>query len=200
MAKRKRTDFQREADLPKMALLYRDGHTQRAIAQQFGLSQGQICQDLAEIRRRWQMESIEFFTDKVNAELSRIDNLEITYWEAWERSILDATMVRVEKKTVGLKVEVDNLVELPAVETKEIKSRTGQSGNPAFLAGVMSCIERRCKLLGLDAPAKAELTGKDGGAIKTEANRPDLSKLSLDELLQLRSMVAKATDEPANIG
>jgi hypothetical protein len=79
--------------------------------------------------------------------------------------------------------------------------REQRDGNPAFLAGVMSCIERRCKLLGLDAPVKSELTGKDGGPIKTEAaNKPDLSKLSLDELLQLRSVLAKATDEPANVG
>jgi hypothetical protein len=44
-----------------------------------------------------------------------------------------------------------------------------RDGNPAFLAGVMSCIERRCKLLGLDAPAKAELTGKDGGPVQVDA-------------------------------
>jgi hypothetical protein len=61
------------------------------------------------------------------------------------------------------------------------------------LAGVMSCIEKRCKLLGLDAPAKQEVTGKDGGPIQTE-QRQDLSRLSLDELIQLRAIVAK-TDE-----
>jgi hypothetical protein len=34
--------------------------------------------------------------------------------------------------------------------------REQRDGNPAFLAGVMSCIERRCKLLGLDAPVKQQ--------------------------------------------
>ena len=41
-----------------------------------------------------------------------------------------------------------------------------------------------------------EHTGKDGGPIKTESTiNHDLSKLSVDELLQLRSIVAKATNE-----
>lgn len=42
---------------------------------------------------------------------------------------------------------------------------------------------------------RTELTGKDGGPIQSEQSvKPDLSKLTVDELLQLRTMVAKATD------
>jgi hypothetical protein len=48
---------------------------------------------------------------------------------------------------------------------------------------------------------RQELTGADGGPIQTEQKtKPDLSKLTVDELLQLRSMVAKATDGTANTG
>ena len=202
MAKRKRTDFQREADLPKMALLYRDGHTQRAIAQQFGLSQGQICQDLAEIKRRWKAESLEFFTSKVEEELSKIDNLEITYWNQFDKSRQDEICIAVETKTVALKGDDGgDSVDLPAIETKRTVKTTKRVGDRGFLAGIEWCIERRCKLLGLDAPAKSELTGKDGGPIKTEAtNKPDLSKLSIDELLQLRQIVTKATDGTTDAG
>jgi hypothetical protein len=32
--------------------------------------------------------------------------------------------------------------------------KEGQAGNPAFLAGVLTCIERRCSILGLDAPKR----------------------------------------------
>jgi hypothetical protein len=33
------------------------------------------------------------------------------------------------------------------------------------LQGVGWCIERRCKLIGIDAPQKQEVTGKDGGPL-----------------------------------
>jgi hypothetical protein len=33
-----------------------------------------------------------------------------------------------------------------------------RDGNPSWLAGVDKCIERRCKLLGLDAPVKTDLS------------------------------------------
>ncbi len=166
MAKRKRTDFQREADLPKIADLYRAGHTQRAISQQFGLSQGQICQDLAEIKRRWKAESVEFFTSKIEEELSKIDNLEITYWNQFDESRQDEICITVETKTVTLKGDDGgDSVDLPATETKRTIKTTKRVGDRGFLTGVEWCIERRCKLLGLDAPAKSELTGKDGGAL-----------------------------------
>lgn len=46
---------------------------------------------------------------------------------------------------------------------------------------------------------KQEVTGKNGGPIQTESStKPDLSKLSADELRQLRTMVAKTTDGSAN--
>lgn len=48
---------------------------------------------------------------------------------------------------------------------------------------------------------RSELTGKDGGPIQTEQRaKPDLNKLSVDELLQLRQMVSKATGEFTNAG
>lgn len=45
------------------------------------------------------------------------------------------------------------------------------------------------------------LAGADGGAIKTESTvKHDLSKLTVDELLQLRQIVSKATDAAADAG
>ncbi len=173
--------------------LYLQGRTQRDIAEVVGVSQGQVNHDLKLIQQRWRESSIMDMNEAKQKELARIDEVEIQFWEAWERSKNERTRARQESDGKS-KDGKPNVVRA----TMEKEQR---DGNPAFLAGVMSCIERRCKLLGLDAPAKAELTGKDGGPIKTEvANKPDLSKLSVDELLQLRSVLAKATDEPANPG
>jgi hypothetical protein len=193
MAARKRTPFQREEDLVQITRLYLQGRTQRDIAEVVGVSQGQVNHDLKLIQTRWRESSIMDMNEAKQRELARLDELEREYWAAWEQSKNERTRARQESDGKS-KDGKPNVVRA----TMEKEQR---DGNPAFLAGVMSCIERRCKLLGLDAPAKAELTGKDGGPIKTEvANKPDLSKLSVDELLQLRSVLAKATDEPANPG
>jgi predicted transcriptional regulator len=39
------------------------------------------------------------------------------------------------------------------------ESQRQRKSNPAFLQGVMTCIDKRCKLLGLDAPIKTEDDG-----------------------------------------
>jgi transposase len=193
MAARKRTPFQREEDLVQITRLYLQGRTQRDIAEVVGVSQGQVNHDLKLIQQRWRESSIMDMNEAKQRELARLDELEREYWAAWEQSKNERTRARQESDGKS-KDGKPNVV-------RATMEREQRDGNPAFLAGVMSCIERRCKLLGLDAPVKSELTGKDGGPIKTEAaNKPDLSKLSLDELLQLRSVLAKATDEPANVG
>jgi hypothetical protein len=46
---------------------------------------------------------------------------------------------------------------------------------------------------------RSELTGKDGGPVQTEqTTKHDLSKLSVDELLQLREIVTKASNGDSN--
>lgn len=39
---------------------------------------------------------------------------------------------------------------------------------PAYLAGVMKCVERRCRILGLDAPKRQEFSGPGGGPIEVK--------------------------------
>ncbi len=89
-------------------------------------------------------------------ELARVDHLEREYWEAWERSV-------GEHRTKTLKTEEIN-------------------GDPRYLSGIQWCINKRCELLGLDAPSKTDITsggksinveiieivkdyGEDGGAV-----------------------------------
>jgi len=44
----------------------------------------------------------------------------------------------------------------------------GQSGNPAFLRGIEWCINKRCDLLGLDAPKKLENMNYDMSILPDE--------------------------------
>jgi len=87
-------------------------------------------------------------------ELTKIDNLERTYWRAWRRSCEDKEIDIAEKTTDG--AAPGHPVPLP--RTKAAKRREGQSGNPAFLAGVQWCIEQRCKITGI-VSSKADFAG-----------------------------------------
>ena len=159
MAAPKRSEFQREHDYRIIADLYLKGKTQAEIADTVGLAQQQISYDLGIIRRRWREDTAINLDEAKQQELSRIDTLERTYWDAWERSLEERVKTRTEqsangggdddkgqKKTAKASVEKETLL-----------------GNPAYLSGVMSCIERRCKLLGLDAPSKNE--SQNSGAV-----------------------------------
>ncbi len=145
---RKKTEMENRRQ--RVSELYLRGSYQADIAVELGVDQATISRDLAELRKEWLERSINHIDQKKAIELAKLDRLEVTYWDAWEHSKLDAE-TEITKST-------------PNGHVHEVR-REGQSGNPAFLAGVMSCINKRCELLGLDAPKKAEVTGKDGAPL-----------------------------------
>lgn len=129
----------------KVAERYLRGMYQQQIADELGVDQATVSRDLAELRKEWLDRSINHIQQKKADELSRIDQLERTYWDAWERSKENAETI-IDRQTPGGRI----------FETKT----EGQVGNPSFLAGVQWCINRRCELLGLDAPKKQEVTSE----------------------------------------
>ena len=167
MAQMKRTPFERERDYERITRWYIRGDTQTEIAARLGLSQKQISYDLNTIRQRWRKETTFNLDEHKQRELARIDEAEREYWQAWERS--------KKRKTKQVR-------EMPGDGSRFVVERGQCDGNPAFLAGVMACIDRRCKLLGLDAPSKQELTGKDGGPIEyndmSDANSRIMGRLA----------------------
>ena len=128
--------------------LYLQGKLQAEIAEALGVDQSTVSRDLAALHRKWLDSALVDFSEAKAQELAKIDRLEREYWRAWERSCEDAETM-TQKARAGRAKEA----------TKVTK---GQAGDPRFLAGVQWCIERRCKILGIDAPQRTELTGKDG--------------------------------------
>lgn len=130
------------------AARYLRGDTQAAIAADLGVSQQQISKDLNAIRKEWLASAIRDFDEAKSQELAKIDLVEVEYWRAWTRSQEDKEITYSE--TGG------------KFGGKSGERREGQAGNPAFLDGVLKCIERRCKILGIDAPERQELSGPGG--------------------------------------
>lgn len=119
------------------------GMRQVDIAKSVGVSQATVSRELLGLQGEWASVSASKIDEAKARELAKIDNLEREYWDAWERSQNDAETVIEE--AFGVK------------KSKTQNKRVGQVGNPAFLRGVEWCIERRARLLGLDAPTKAEV-------------------------------------------
>lgn len=172
----KRTESQRESDRVEIARRYLRGESQASIGIALGMTQQMVSYDLAVIEKRWQTLAVRDLSEAKAKELAKIDHLEVTYWEAWEESRLDKE-ITTEKQSGGETSQGEG--ETSPEPKKEITlRREGQAGSPAFLTGVQWCIERRCKILGIDAPTKNEITGLNGGAVTVQV----LRGVSMDDL------------------
>ena len=152
-------------DRQRIADLYLRGWMQVDIAEEVGLSQSTVTRDLKALQAEWIKSSLIDYDKAKAREIAKIDNLERIYHAAWRRSCEDAETVRKKKAEVG------------GVERKELVSTAkGQSGDPRFLNGIQWCIERRCKIMGIDAPTKVAPTDPTGrkeytGLTDEERNR-----------------------------
>jgi len=146
--KPRRSASQLARDRRRIAELYLEGWLQADIAEELELSQSTISNDLNALHKRWLESSLIDFDQAKAVEIAKVDKLEREYYRAWRESKEDKE-ISVTEKAVGEKPR----------STAQIR-REGQVGDPRFLAGVQWCIERRCKILGIDAPTKTDLTSK----------------------------------------
>lgn len=146
-----RSSAQRARDRRRVADLYLQGWIQADIAAETGLSQPTISRDLKAIQKEWLTSTLVDFNEAKAREIAKVDRLEREYWRAWERSCEDA------ETTTQKAVDTDGKTRQEAIKTAK-----GQAGDPRFLSGVQWCIEKRCKIMGVDAPEKHEheISGK----------------------------------------
>jgi len=183
----KRTHIQIERDRREIADLYLKGWLQQEIAdhinadteRDYTLTQQMISYDLKRLQEQWQKSALVDVDELKAKELAKVDRLEREYWRAWERSREDAETLQ----QVGGKDGPDKIT----------KTSKGQAGDPRFLQGVQWCIERRCKILGVDAPEKRELSGRDGGPIETKTNVTGIDR-GFAEALALLDEARKRSD------
>ena len=135
-------------DRRRIADFYLQGWLQADIAQEVGLSQPTISRDLKALQKAWLKSALIDFDAAKAKELAKVDRLEREYWAAWEASKKDKETQTTEK------------IKSTTLRSKAQIRREGQVGNPSFLVGVQWCIERRCKILGLDAPTGIDLTNR----------------------------------------
>ena len=136
MAQMTRNSARREQDRATTASMVLSGVGHAEIAEKLGISRQQVTYDMRVIRQRWQDRTTMDLTYAKAQEVAGIDRLERVYWDAWDLQCLPQLIV---DKDSG-----------------EVASVIPQTGDPTILAGILKCIDRRCKLLGLDAPLQIE--------------------------------------------
>lgn len=153
MAAPKRNKQQREEDLAYIARLYLQGKTHVEIAylvsadRQYTLTKQTIGRDIGELNDRWYQASMTDIDRLKAVQLAKVDELEATAWEGWFKSLQDKTS-QTTQDTEGMK--------------STSNTTQSSSGDPRFLKLIDNCIERRCKILGIDAPAKVSATDNEG--------------------------------------
>ena len=155
MSKRPRKKSEIARDRRNISRLYLKGAMQAEIAESLGLSQPTISRDLKVLQAEWQAANLNEIDEHKKNELAKIDNLELEYWEAWVRSREKSLSETTEIISKGRDVEKD------VGGVKRVTRQDEQVGDPRFLSGVQWCIEKRCQIMGLNAPEKRDLTSDD---------------------------------------
>ena len=154
----KRTPRERERDLAITEKLWVHGSTLKDISRQvcdgqrYTLTTMTISNDVAEILNRWRKTLEKDIGELKAAELARLNRLENAAWIAWERSREDAVKHIEGTRTGGKDGDL----------TTDQTIREPQCGDPRYLERVQWCINKRCQILGLDAPTKIAPTNSEG--------------------------------------
>jgi len=122
--------------------------SQKEIAEQLGVSQSTISTDIRKILEEYSMKRLNKMQLYLNVELAKLDAVEKAAWLAWERSIGKTVKIVTRTNSTGF--------------TEEVRQEEELVGDPRFLTQVQTAIDRRIKLLGLDAPQEILLNTMEG--------------------------------------
>jgi hypothetical protein len=128
-----------------VARRYLQGQTQAEIALAFETDQATISRDLSEIQKEWLTAAILDGGIWTARELAKIDEVERLAWTGWFRSQENAETLRARRHEDTGETE------------KVVRNQAGDAG---FLQVILTCIQRRCDLLGLNAPKEHRVQGE----------------------------------------
>ena len=152
----------------RVAVLYLQGWSQRRIGQELHCTQSCVSKDLEVLRKQWLETSLRNFDEAKALELAKLDMIEAEAFEGWQRSCQPG--VSVKEKAVKIKDSG-----LPGVETETTTRH--QSGDPNFLKVIQICVDKRCAILGLDAPKKLKDVSEERFKTRDEMLAEVIAKL-----------------------
>ncbi len=194
----------RIARLEIVAELYKKGYSVRKICQEVQArlqlpklpSPNLIQQDKKLLIQEWREYRLDNIDQLVTLELARIDDCIMELWEAWEKSKEDYTEGWQKQKAIPVAKRSGDNGSQQQESSKVIYAEQQQAkkrgcGNVAYIAEIRQQLAERRKLLGIYAPERSELTGKDGSPLLANTQGVDLNELSEQELETLYAIAAK---------
>lgn len=175
MAKLNKT-CEQEKRRETVASYYLQGKSQRFIAEKIGASIGTVNRDLKILREQWKANASADIDEAIGKELAKLDRLEEQAWESYLKSVTTTQTHNGTQSRPGQKKG-----ERAKKSTSQNVTVTESAGDPRFLNIVENCIERRCRIIGIDAPGKVEVTGKNGGPIEYK----DKSNMAISALADM---------------
>ena len=190
----------KEARLEIVANMYKRGYSFRKIAaevkERLGLekdvSLNTIHSDIKALKKELLETRISDMEFALNLELARIDDTIRELWSQWEKSKQDYTKRSETQK--GSPKKKDDKSPGEVIKTYQVEKTVQeivQLGNVAYIAEIRMQLAERRKLIGLYAPERKELTGKDGKDLNPPAAAIDLTKLTDEEKAVLLSIARK---------
>jgi len=168
----KRTPAQIDADVEWVAANAVRGLTTREMAAElakirpYRLSHVQISKDLLKAKELWRQSAICIIDEMKARELAGLEQQEREAWAEWTRSKGNRQVKRERRSSPTGRGSRS------AAGSKEVTEETeGQCGDPAYQRLILDIREARAKLLGLNAPIRNEITGKDGEPLAQPFNQ-----------------------------
>lgn len=196
----------RLARLEIVAELYKKGYSVRKICQEVQVrlqlpklpSPNLIQQDKKLLLAEWREYRLGNIDELVTLELARIDDCLMELWEAWEKSKEDYTEGWQKQKAIpvapkpsadGNPLQGEGSSKVIYAEQQQARKRG--CGNVAYISEIRQQLAERRKLLGVYAPERNELTGKDGTPLLGNTQGVNLNDLTEQELETLYAIAAK---------
>lgn len=196
-----KTSLEREQYKNRIVEMYVKRKRQGEIAAELGISQAAVSQWIRKITKEWRDSRFQNLDQLKFEELHRINAMEAEMYEMWELS-------KGKKKKTSLKEELGKLeIETPGVAGSRKNAipmgyriqdkETEQEGNMEYWHAIEWCVDRRCKLIGLDAERthKVALTDPTGTKEFGQGAREMLIS-RLEQMVKNRDEAAKRIEAP----
>lgn len=202
----KRTVSERELDFVDIARLYVRGHTQVEIVdwiaknRRYSLSQSTVVRELKIIRERWQELYLSDMDQIKSKELAKIDELERQAWEDLQRSRQDYDelehLTTTDQWAGGDKSGNEKGADGRTYKRERLtRKRKQRDANTRFMEIILTCIDRRIKIFGLDAPREVTVNWRQEA--KAAGIDPDQYQTVLEQqFIQAAMQSGKKIEKP----
>ena len=170
----KRTPAMKLADLAFIERLVLRAKPTREIAEllsaarPYKLSHVQVHKDIKKLEEMWLASAMKDISIEKQKMLRKLDVLESELWEAWDRSKQEEVQRTLTRTTADGTASPADEGSTAAAKKVEAARKVTRDGDASYTRQILEVMERRAKLLGLDAPTRAELSGPAGGPIVTQ--------------------------------